>query len=73
MCEISERIYAEGKKEGREEGREEGLTEGELNAKKTMAYNMHRKGYPDSVIADLLEVGIPIVKQWIDSSKIAIK
>lgn len=60
MCEISEKIYTEGKKEG--------LTEGELNAKKTMACNMHKKGYSDSVIADLLEVSIPIVEQWIDTA-----
>ena len=59
MCEISEMIYAEG--------REMGRTEGELNAKRAMAYNMHKKGYSDSMIAELLEVRIPIVREWIDS------
>ena len=59
MCEVSEKIYAEG--------REMGRTEGELNAKRAMAYNMHKKGYSDSMIAELLEVRIPIVREWIDS------
>ena len=59
MCEVSEKIYAEG--------REMGRTEGERNAKRAMAYNMHKKGYSDSMIAELLEVRIPIVREWIDS------
>lgn len=60
MCEVSERIYAEG------------LSEGELNAKKAAACNMHRKGYPDAVIAELLEVSISVVGQWLDSCTTAI-
>ena len=71
MCEVSEKIYAEGREmgrtEGQEIGREMGRTEGELNAKRAMAYNMHKKGYSDSTIAELLEVRIPIVREWIDS------
>ena len=71
MCEVSEKIYDEGREmgrtEGQEIGREMGRTEGELNAKRAMAYNMHKKGYSDSTIAELLEVRIPIVKEWIDS------
>ncbi len=65
MCEISEKIYAEGEKKGR--------TDGELSAKKTMACNMHKKGYPDDVIADLLEVSIETIKQWISGSMALIK
>ena len=65
MCEISEKIYAEGLEMGR--------TEGELNAKRTMAYNMHKKGYPDSTIAELLEVSMSRVKGWIDSEMVAVK
>lgn len=89
MCEVSEKIYAEGlemgrteglemgRTEGLEMGRTEGLemgrTEGELNAKRTMAYNMHKKGYPDSTIAELLEVSMAIVKEWIDSEMMTVK
>ncbi len=50
-----------------------GRTEGELNAKRTMAYNMHKKGYPDSTIAELLEVSMSRVKGWIDSEMVAVK
>ena len=73
MCEISEKIYAEGLEMGRTEGLEMGRTEGELNAKRTMAYNMHKKGYPDSTIAELLEVSMSRVKGWIDSEMVAVK
>lgn len=55
MCEVSEKIY------------EEGRTEGELNAKMAMAHNMRKKGYPDSVIADLLEVSLPMLERWIEN------
>ncbi len=57
MCEVSEMIYAEG----------------ELDAKRTMAYNMHKKGYPASTIAELLEVSMAIVKEWIDSEMAAVR
>ena len=63
MCEVSEKIYAEGWAEGRTEGR----TEGELNAKKLAAYNMRKKDYPPYTIAELLEVSIPTVEQWLNS------
>lgn len=56
MCEVSEKIYAEGK------------AEGELNAKKMAAYNMRKKDYSAHIIAELLEVSIPTVEQWFDSS-----
>lgn len=32
--------------------------------KKTMAYNMHNKRYPDNMIDDLLEVSAETIKQW---------
>ncbi len=73
MCEVSEKIYAEGLEMGRTEGLEMGRTEGELNAKRTMAYNMHKKGYPDSTIAELLEVSMSRVKGWIDSEMVTVK
>lgn len=39
--------------------------EGEMKAKKETAINMKKKGYSDSTIADLLEVGLNIVQQWV--------
>lgn len=38
--------------------------EGEMKTKKT-TINMKKKGYYDSTIADLLEVGLSIVQQWV--------
>lgn len=49
MCEVSEKIYNEGK----------------LESKKETAFNMKRKGYSDSVIADILEVGLNVIQQWL--------
>ena len=39
--------------------------EGEMKAKKETAINMKKKGYSASTIADLLEVGLNIVQQWV--------
>lgn len=61
MCEISEKIFKEGKKEGKKEGIIEGIIEG----KKETAFNMKSKGYSDAAIADILEVGINVVQQWL--------
>lgn len=64
MCEISEKIYNEGRMEGRKEGRKEG----EMNAKRETAINMKKKGYSDTTIADLLEVGANMVQQWLSGT-----
>lgn len=56
MCEVSEKIYNEGK------------TEGKIEGKKETALNMKKKGYSDAIIADILEVGINVVQQWLTGS-----
>ena len=43
------------------EGIEEGIKEG----KKETAFNMKNKGYSDAVIADILDVGINVIQQWL--------
>ena len=69
MCEVSEEIYKEGiiegKKEGIIEGKKEGLIEGKKEGKKETAFNMKSKGYPDATIADILDVGINVIQQWL--------
>ena len=57
MCEVSEKIYNEGIIEGKKEGIIEG--------KKETAFNMKHKGYSDAVIADILDVGINVIQQWL--------
>ena len=57
MCEVSEKIYNEGIIEGKKEGIIEG--------KKETAFNMKNKGYSDAVIADILDVGINVIQQWL--------
>jgi len=52
MCEVSEKIYKEGIIEG----------------KKETALNMKKKGYSDAIIADILEVGINVIQQWLAGS-----
>ena len=60
MCEVSEKIYNEGKLEGKREGRLEGKME--------TAFNMKKKGYSETVIADILEVGLNVIQQWLSGS-----
>ncbi len=54
MCEVSEKIYKEGIKEG----------------KKETAFNMKNKGYSDAVIADILDVGINVIQQWLSGGMV---
>ena len=65
MCEVSEKIYKEGIIEGKKEGIIEGKKEGIIESKKETALNMKKKGYSDGIIADVLEVGINVIQQWI--------
>lgn len=64
MCSEMDKIY----NEGAERGKLEGIAEGEIKAKKETAINMKKKGYPDSAIAELLEVGLNIVQQWVSGA-----
>lgn len=47
-----------------EDMRNEAQREGEMKAKQETALNMKKKGYPDTTIADILEVGVATVQQW---------
>lgn len=63
MYKISEELY--------NEVREKGMEEGELRKAKQTALNMKKKGYSDTTIADLLEVGVNIIQQWFTGDSIA--
>lgn len=47
-----------------EDMRNEAQREGEMKKAKETAFNMKKKGYPDTTIADLLEEGVATVQQW---------
>ena len=64
---MRDRSKEEGRIEGKIEGRIEGKIEGRIEGKMETAANMKKKGYPDTVIADVLEVGLDIVSQWLAS------
>ena len=59
MCEVTEKIYAEGREEGMALGRTE-------EARKT-ALNMAGKGYGVDVIAELIEMSAETVRQWLEN------
>ncbi len=54
MCEVSEKIYNEGIIEG----------------KKETAFNMKRKGFSDATIAEILDVGINVIQQWLSGRSV---
>lgn len=54
----------------RDRSKEEGRIEGKIEGKMETAANMKKKGYPDTVIADVLEVGLDIVSQWLASGTV---
>jgi len=68
MCEVSEKIYNEGIIEGKKEGIIEGKKEGIIEGKRETAFNMKNKGYSDATIADILDVGINVIQQWLSGS-----
>lgn len=60
MCNLSELV----ERKGIEQGIEQGIKQGALESKKEIALKMRKKGYSDSTIADILEVGINVLQQW---------
>ena len=49
-------------------GRKEGLAEGLAEGNRQTALRMHRKGYADATIADLLEVSLQKIEEWLGSA-----
>ncbi len=74
MCELLDRIIAEGKAEGIAEGKAEGIAEGiaegeargEMNVKKTTAKKLYRQGWDVERIAVLFDVAAVDVKIWLN-------
>lgn len=58
MCEVSEKIYNEG------------IIEGIIEGKKETAFNMKRKGFSDATIAEILDVGINVIQQWLSGRSV---
>lgn len=58
-------IFEEMMKDKREAGKRE--------VRQSTALNMHQKGYPDETIAEVLEVDVETVQEWISESESATK
>lgn len=63
MCEVSEKIFSEGRAEGRVEGR----AEGELKKARSTAMHLADMGLTTEKIAEAVEVNVSTVKQWLDN------
>ena len=61
MCEITDEIFREGEAVGMTKGKAEGKLE---QAQKT-AKAMHQKGFDDAMIADILQVSLEQVREWL--------
>ena len=46
---------------------------GKQETQQNTAFNMHQKGYPDEAIAEVLEVDVETVLEWISESESATK
>lgn len=53
MCEITEKIYKDG------------MTEGKTEQAMNTANAMHKKGFDNATIADILQVSVQKVQEWI--------
>ena len=69
MCEVSEKIFNEGKAEGRAEGREEGRAEGRTEEKRATVRNLFKLGIPVETISKAVEVNIKLVQEWISGNE----
>ena len=63
MCTITDEIYQEGLLDGRQEGISEGKTQ--------TAKIMHSRGFGNAEIADILQVSVQTVTEWLSESSIS--
>ena len=66
-------IFEEMMKDEREAGKQEGIREGKQKTQQNTAFNMHQKGYTNEAIAEVLEVDVETVLEWISESESATK
>ena len=66
---IFEEMMRDEREAGRQEGKQEGKLEGQRETKQNTALNMHKKGYPEEAIAEVLEVDVETVREWIFESE----
>ena len=69
MCEVSEKIF----KEGRAEGRVEGRAEGRMEQAKSTALHLADMGLTADKIAGAVEVSVGTVKQWLDNRTVTVQ
>jgi len=72
MCEMSDKWVREGveigEKIGEKRGEKIGEKRGEMKAKQETAWKMAQRGTAVDVIADLLDVSVSLVRQWLEGS-----
>ena len=65
MCEAMRRLMQDEIADEVREAEIRAQRDGEMKARRETAINMKKKGYADSTIADLLDVGLNMVQQWV--------
>ena len=64
MCNLSEGIA----RAAYEKGHEEGIKIGENNMNKSFAVNLYKRGYKPERIAEMLEISLEQVMEWIEEN-----
>ena len=64
MCNLSEEIA----RAAYEKGYEEGIKIGENNMNKSFAVNLYKSGYKPERIAEMLEISLEQVMEWIEEN-----
>ena len=70
MCEFLDKIENQGIAKGRIEGMIEGRMEGELQKSKDIAYNLHKNGVDDAVIALSIGISEEELHQWYEAQAV---
>ena len=73
MCEMSDKWLREGIEIGERLGEERGEKRGEMKKAKEIAQKMAQRGTAVDVVADLLDVSVSLVKQWLEGSTVLAK
>ena len=66
VCNLSQGVYNKGYDSGYDSGFDSGVSAGELKKAKEMAYRLLDKGMPCGEIAEMAEVDVKTVQEWLE-------
>lgn len=65
MCEVADKIYAQGLEQGIKQGLEQSIGKNKLENAEAMAISLYESGISEDLIAKAANVSVNLVREWV--------